>query len=164
MDFPQLNNVARALIALLAVSALPVVGQAEGISSCAYCADWKPLSGHRFLSGEVLIVRMDQVALPGCAAARATFLQEREHPGITTADGLPPALLVYFRLEESPNCSPAVSGAVPGALLELEYVPTLGQKGGEVELRVLHAREIPGTDRTGSSAQWFAVRTEERWR
>jgi len=159
-----LNTVARVLVAFLSMTALPGVGQAEEIPACVYCADWKPLSGHRFLSGEVLIVRMDQVALPGCAAARATFLQEREHPGITTADGLPPALLVYFRLEESPNCSPAVSGAVPGALLELEYVPTLGQKGGEVELRVLHAREIPGTDRTGSSAQWFAVRTEERWR
>lgn len=161
---PQLTTTARAMIALVLMAALSGVGRAEETPSCAYCADWKPLSGHRFLSGEVLIVRMDQVALPGCAAAKATFLREQPHPSITTEEGLPPALLVYFRLEESPYCSPAVSGAMPGALLELEYVPTLGRKGGEVELRVLHARDIPDTDRTGSSAQWFAVRTEERWR
>jgi hypothetical protein len=118
------------------------------------------LSGHRFLSAEVLVVRKDQVALPGCAAAKATFLREQEHPNIITARDLPPALLVYFRLEESPDCSPSVSGAEPGALLELQYVPTPGWNGGEVELRVLHANEIPGTDRTGSSAQWFAVRSD----
>ncbi len=159
-----MHTFANALIALLSMTAVLGVGRAEEAPPCAYCADWKPLSGHRFLSGEVLIVRMDQVALPGCNAAKATFLREQEHPNITTADGLPPALLVYFRLEESPHCSPAVSGAILGALLELEYVPTPGQKGGEVELRVLHARDIPDTDRSGSSAQWFAVRTEERWR
>jgi hypothetical protein len=118
------------------------------------------LSGHRFLSAEVLVVRKDQVALPGCAAAKAKFLREQEHPNIITARDLPPALLVYFRLEESPDCSPSVSGAEPGALLELQYVPTPGWNGGEVELRVLHANEIPGTDRTGSSAQWFAVRSD----
>ncbi len=117
------------------------------------------MSGHRFLSADVLVVRKDQVALPGCDAARVTFLQEQQHPSIDTAKGLPPALLVYFRLEESPHCSPLVSGAEPGALLELQYVPTHIWTGGEVELRVLHAHEIPGTDRTGSSAQWFAVRS-----
>ena len=83
-----------------------------------------------------------------------------DNPNINTANDLPPALLVYFRLEESPSCSPAVLGAEPGALLELQYVPTPGWNGGEVELRVLHANEIPGTDRTGSSAQWFAIRSD----
>jgi hypothetical protein len=115
--------------------------------------------GHR-LSAEVLVVRKDQVALPGCTAAKATFLQEQKHPGINTAKGLPPALLVYFRLEESPRCSPSVAGAELGALLELQYVPTRSWRGGEVELRVLHAHEIPSTDRTGSSAQWFAIRSD----
>jgi len=104
-------------------------------------------------------VRKDQVALPGCDAAKATFLHEQAHPGIKTTEGLPPALLVYFRLEESPRCSPSVSGAEPGALLELEYFPTSTRTGGEVEIRVPHAHEIPSTDRTASSAQWFAVRT-----
>ena len=136
------------------------VGRAEETFSCPYCADWKPLSGHRFLSAEVLVVRKDLVALPGCAAAKATFLQEQEHPSINTAKGLPPALLVYFRLEESPECSPSVSGARLGALLELQYVPTPDWNGGKVELRVLHAHEIPSTDRTGSSAQWFAIRAD----
>ena len=142
------------------MTALFGVGQAEETPSCPYCADWKPLSGHRFLSGEVLVVRKDHVALPGCTAAKATFLQEQEHPNISSEQGLPPALLVYFRLEESPSCSPTVSGATPGALLELEYVPTRGSNGGEVEIRVLHANEIPGTDRTGASAQWFAIRSD----
>ncbi len=154
-----MDTVARALIAFLSVTVLGV-GRAEEISSCPYCVDWKPLSGHRFLSADVLVVRKDQVALPGCDAARVTFLQEQQHPSIDTAKGLPPALLVYFRLEESPRCSPSVSGAEPGALLELQYVPTRTWTGGEVELRVLHAHEIPGTDRTGSSAQWFAIRSD----
>ncbi len=159
-----MKAVARVLFAFLSMTALLGGSRAEDAPPCAYCADWKPLSGHRFLSGEVLVVRMDQVALPGCSAVKATFLREQEHPSIMSAEGLPPALLVYFRLEELPDCSPAVSGAIPGALLELEYVPTPGRKGGEVELRVLHARDIPGTDRTSASAQWFAVRTEESWR
>ena len=152
------------LIGMAILIALSGAGHAGEAASCAYCADWKPLSGHRFLSGEVLIVSKTRVALPGCNAVKATFLQEQVHPRIASAEGLPPALLVYFRLEESPRCSPAVSGASLGALLELEYMPTAGSKGGEVELRVLQAREIPGTDRTAFSAQWFAVRTEERWR
>lgn len=118
------------------------------------------MSGHRFLSADVLIVRKDQVALPGCDAAKTTFLLEQEHPSINTANGLPPALLVYFRLKESPHCSPSVSGAKLGALLELQYVPTRSWNRGEVELRVLLAHEIPSTDRTGSSAQWFAIRSE----
>jgi hypothetical protein len=155
-----LDTVARALIAFLSVTVMLGVGRAEETPSCPYCVDWKPLSGHRFLSADVLVVRKDQVALPGCDAARVTFLQEQQHPSIDTEKGLPPALLVYFRLEESPDCSPSVSGAEPGALLELQYVPTHRWTGGEVELRVLHAHEIPGTDRTGSSAKWFAVRAD----
>jgi len=155
-----LNTIARVLIAFLSVT-VPGVGQAGETSSCPYCVDWKPLSGHRFLSADVLVVRKDQVALPGCGAAKVTFLQEQEHPGINTEEGLPPALLVYFRLEESPRCSPLVAGAEPGALLEIEYVPTHSRTGGEVELRVLHAREIPSTNRTGSSAQWFTIRTAD---
>ena len=158
-----MDIVARALIAFLSVTVLGV-GRAEETSSCPYCVDWKPLSGHRFLSADVLVVRKDQVALPGCDAAKVTFLQEQEHPSINTAKGLPPALLVYFRLEESPRCSPSVSGAEPGALLEIQYVPTRGWTGGEVELRVLQAHEIPSTDRTGASAQWFAIRTDGKWR
>lgn len=156
-----MDTVARALIALLLVTVLGV-GRAEETSSCPYCVDWKPLSGHRFLSADVLVVRKDQVALPGCDAATVTFLQEQEHPSINSAKGLPPALLVYFRLEESPYCSPSVSGAELGALLEIQYVPTRGWTGAEVELRVLHAHEIPGTDRTGSSAQWFTIRTGDK--
>lgn len=155
-----MDTVARALIAFLSLTVLPGVGQAEETAFCPYCADWKPLSGHRFLSADVLVVRKDQVALPGCAAAKATFLQEQEHPSINTAKGLPPALLVYFRLEESPHCSPSVSGAELGALLELQYVPTRSWNGGEVEIRVLLAHEIPSTDRTGSSAQWFTIRSD----
>ncbi len=154
-----MDTVASALIAFLSVTVLGV-GRAEETSSCPYCVDWKPLSGHRFLSADVLVVRKDQVTLPGCDAARVTFLQEQRHPSIDTSKGLPPALLVYFRLEESPLCSPSVSGAESGALLEIEYVPTRSWTGGEVELRVLHAHEIPGTDRTGSSAQWFAIRSD----
>lgn len=157
-----MDIVARALIAFLSVTVLGV-GRAEETSSCPYCVNWKPLSGHRFLSADVLVVRKDQVALPGCDAAKVTFLQEQEHPSINTAKGLPPALLVYFRLEESPRCSPSVSGAEPGALLEIQYVPTRGWAGGEVELRVLHAHEIPSADRTGSSAQWYAIRTDGKW-
>ena len=153
-------TVARALIAFLSVTVMLGAGRAEEPSSCPYCVDWKPLSGHRFLSADVLVVRKDQVALPGCDAAKVTFLQEQEHPSINTAKGLPPALLVYFRLEESPLCSPSVSGAESGALLELEYVPTRSRTGGEVELRVLHAHEVPGRDRTGSSAQWYAIRSD----
>jgi hypothetical protein len=153
-----LSAVMRGLIALLSVSALIGVGRAEEFSSCPYCADWKPLSGHRFLSADVLIVRKDQVALPGCAGARATFLQEREHPSIHTETGLPPALLVYYRLEESPNCSPSIAGVESGALLELQYVPTRTTGGGKVELRVLHAHDIPARERTGASVQWFAIR------
>ena len=153
-----MNTVARALVAFFSVTVLLGVGRAEETSSCPYCADWKPLSGHRFLSADALIVRKDQVTLPGCEVAKAAFLQEQEHPSIITAKGLPPALLVYFRLEESPRCSPAVSGVESGALLELQFVPTRTLGGGEVELRVLHAHEIPSTERTGSSAQWFAVR------
>lgn len=156
-----MHTVIRALIACLSVTVLFGVGRAEETSSCAYCADWKPLSGHRFLSADVLIVRKDQVALPGCSAAKATFLQEQEHPGIDTANGLPPALLVYFRLEESPLCSPSLPGVASGALLELLFVPTHTSGGGEVELRVLHAHEIPGTQRTGASAKWFAVRFDD---
>ncbi len=152
-----MNTVVCALIAPLTLIALIGTGRAEELSSCPYCADWKPLSGHRFLSADVLVVRRNQVALPGCDAVKATFLQEQKHPSISSATGLPPALLVYFRLEGSPQCSPLVSGAEPGALLELQYVPTHAWAGAEVELRVLHAHEIPGTDRTGSSAQWFAV-------
>lgn len=155
-----MNTVARALVGVLSVTVLLGVVRAEETSPCPYCADWKPLSGHRFLSGEVLVVRKDHVALPGCTAAKATFLREQEHPSIRTANDLPPALLVYFRLEESPSCSPSVSGAKPGALLELEYVPTRSWNGGEVELRVLHANKIPSTDRTGFSAQWFAIRSD----
>ena len=98
--------------------------RAEEAPACPYCADWKPLSGHRFLSADVLVVRKDLVALPGCGAVKATFLQEQKHPTIDSATGLPPALLVYFRLEGLPRCSPSVSGAEPGALLELQYVPT----------------------------------------
>jgi len=154
-----LDTVARVLVAFLSVTMLGGVVRAEDTSSCPYCAYWKPLSGHRFLSAEVLVVRKDRVALPGCDAAKATFLQEQKHPSINTAKGLPPALLVYFRLEESPRCSPSVSGAEPGALLELQYVPTHKWTGGEVEIRVLHAHEIPSVDRTASSAQWFAVRS-----
>ncbi len=131
-----MDTVARALIACLSMTALLGVGRAEETSSCPYCADWKPLSGHRFLSTEVLVVRKDQVALPGCDAAKATFLQEQEHPSINSEKGLPPALLVYFRLEESPHCSPSVPGARLGALLELQYVPARSWTGGEVELRV----------------------------
>jgi len=157
-----LNTVTRTLIAFLSVTALLGVGRAEEASFCPYCADWKPLSGHRFLSADVLMVRKDQVALPGCEAAKATFLQEQEDPGVKTANGLPPALLVYLRLEESPRCSPSVPGVVAGALLELQYDPTGTSGGGEVELRVLHAHEIPGTERTASSAQWFAVRFDNR--
>jgi hypothetical protein len=156
-----LDTVTRALVAFLSVTVLGV-GQAEETSSCPYCVDWKPLSGHRFLSADVLVVRKDQVALPGCDAANVTFLQEQEHPSISSAKGLPPALLVYFRLEESPHCSPSVSGAEPGALLEIQYVPTRSLTGGEVELRVLHAPEIPSTDRTGSSAQWFTIRIDDK--
>ena len=154
-----MDTVARALVAFLSVTLLLGVARAEDTSSCPYCADWKPLSGHRFLSADVLIVRKDQVALPGCAAAKATFLQEQEHPGIVSAKGLPPALLVYFRLEESPRCSASVSGVESGAILELQYVPARTRAGGEIEIRVLYAREIPTTDRTGSSAQWFTVRS-----
>ena len=153
-----MNAAARALAAFLSVTVLLDVGRTEETPSCPYCADWKPLSGHRFLSADILVVRKDRVALPGCAAAKATLLQERDHPGINTANGLPPALLVYFRLEESPDCSPSVSGAKHGALLELQYVPT---GGGEVELRVLLAHEIPNTDRTGASAHWFAIRSND---
>ena len=156
-----MDTVVRALIAFLSVTVLGV-GQAEETLSCPYCADWKPLSGHRFLSADVLVVRKDLVALPGCDAAKVTLLQEQEHPSINTAKGLPPALLVYFRLEDLPHCSPSVSGAAPGALLEMQYVPTGSWTGAEVELRVLHAHEIPSTDRTGSSAQWFAIRTDDK--
>jgi hypothetical protein len=156
-----LNTVARALIALLSVTVMLGVGRAEETPPCPYCVDWKPMSGHRFLSADVLVVRKDRVALPGCEAARVTFLQEQPHPSIETEKGLPPALLVYFRLEESPLCSPSVAGAEPGALLELQYVPTRSWTSGKIELRVLDAREIPGTDRTGSSAQWFAVRADD---
>lgn len=155
-----MDNITRALIVFVSLIFLPGVGQAEEIASCPYCADWKPLSGHRFLSADLLVVRKDQVALPGCAAAKATFLQEQEHPSIKSAKDMPPALLVYFRLDESPRCSPSVSGAELGALLELQYVPTRSWYGGEVELRVLLAHEIPATDRTGSSAQWFTIRSD----
>ena len=156
-----MDTVSRALIAFLLVTVLPGVGRAEETSSCRYCGDWKPLSGHRFLSADVLVVRKDHVALPGCDAARAAFLQEQEYPSINTAKGLPPALLVYFRLEESPHCLPAVSGVESGALLELQFIPTRTKGGGEVELRVLHAHEIPSTERTGSSAQWFTIRFDD---
>ena len=155
-----MDTITRTLIAFLSMTLLIGVGRAEETPSCPYCSDWKPLSGHRFLSADVLVVRKDQVALPGCAAAKATFLQEQEHPSINTAQGLPPALLVYFRLDESPHCSPSVVGAVLGALIELQYVPTRSWNRGEVELRVLHAHDIPSTDRTGSSAQWFTIRSE----
>ena len=155
--------IARALICILSVAVLLGSGRAEETLPCPYCADWKPLSGHRFLSADVLVVGKDQMTLPGCDAAKATLLQEQEHPSINTAKGLPPALLVYFRLEESPHCSPSISGAQLGALLELQYVPTRSRVGGEVELRVLHAHEIPSTDRTGASAQWFAIRTDNNW-
>ena len=87
------------------MTVLSGVVRAEGAPSCPYCADSQPLSGHRFLSADVLIVRKDNVAL-----------------------------------------------------LELQYVPTRISGGGEVELRVLHAHEIPSTERTGASAQWFAIR------
>jgi len=156
-----LHTVIRALIACLSVTVLLAVGRAEEMSSCAYCADWKPLSGHRFLSADVLIVRKDRVALPGCSAAKTTFLQEQKHPGINTASGMPSALLVYFRLEESPLCSPSLPGVESGALLELLYVPTHSSGRGDVELRVLHAREIPESEGTGASAQWFAVRFDD---
>ncbi|MGD2140622.1 MAG: hypothetical protein PVH25_09515 [Burkholderiales bacterium] len=156
-----MNTVTRALIALLSINFLLGAAQAEENATCPYCATWKPLSGHRFLSAEVLIVSKDQVALPGCNAVKATLLRDQAHPGIITAEGLPPALLVYFRLDESPLCSPSISGVESGALLELQYVPTRSAGGGEVELRVLHAHEIPGMDRTSSSAQWFAVRSHE---
>ena len=157
-----MNTWIRALVLLALLTMGPGAGQAEESPACPYCADWKPLTGHRFLSAELLVVRKDRVALPGCDAAKATFLKEQEHPRIDTANGLPPALLVYFRLEESPRCSPSVSGAEPGALLEIQYVPTRSWTGGEVELRVLHAHEIPSTDRTGSSAQWFTIRTGDK--
>lgn len=156
-----METVTRALIAFLSLAVLAGVARAEESPTCPYCDDWKPLSGHRFLSADVLVVRKDQVALPGCAAAKAKFLREQVHPSINTAQGLPPALLIYFRLEESPNCSPSVSGAELGALLELQYVPTQSWNNGEVELRVLLAHEIPTTDRTGSSAHWFAIRSEK---
>lgn len=156
-----MDTIKRALLALAALAVLVGGARAEETPSCPYCADWKPLSGHRFLSADVLVVRKDQVALPGCAAAKATFLREQEHPSINTAKGSPPALLVYFRLEESPLCSPSVSGAELGALLELQYVPTRSWNDGEVELRVLLAHEIPSTDRTSFSAQWFTIRSRD---
>lgn len=152
-----MNTVTRALIAFLSVTALVGIARAGETASCPYCADWKPLSGHRFLSADVLMVRKDRVALPGCEVAKATFLRERKDPGVNTANGLRPALLVYFRLEESPHCSPSLPGVEAGALLELQYSPTGTSGGAEVELRVLRAREIPGTERTASVAQWFAV-------
>jgi hypothetical protein len=152
-----MNTLVRALVPILLLTMCLGAVQAEESPACPYCADWKPLTGHRFLSAELLVVRKDRVALPGCDVAKATFLREQEHPRIDTANGLPPALLVYFRLEESPHCRPAVSGAESGALLELQYVPTHRWTGGEVELRVLLAHEIPLTDGTDSSAQWFAI-------
>ena len=157
-----MNTVTRALIAFLSVTALLGVARAEETSSCPYCADWKPLSGHRFLSADVLLVRKDRVAFPGCEAAKVTFLREQKDPGVKTANGLPPALLVYFRLEESPRCSPSLPEVEAGALLELQYSPTGTSGGGEVELRVLDAHEIPGTERTASVAQWFAVHYDNK--
>jgi hypothetical protein len=108
------------------------------------------------------MVRKDRVALPGCDAAKATFLREQKDPGVNTANGLPPALLVYFRLEESPHCSPSLPGVRAGALLELQFAPTDTSGSGEVELRVLRVHEIPDTVRTASIAQWFAVRFDDK--
>ena len=157
-----MKTVACALITFLALNALPGVAQAEETPPCPYCADWKPLSGHRFLSADVLIVRKDRVGFPGCEAAKVTFLQEQHDPRIKSANGLPPALLVYFRLAESPRCSPTLLGVKAGALLELQFVPTDVAGSGEVELRVLRARDIPPTQRTASIAQWFAVRFDDK--
>lgn len=157
-----MNTVTRALIAFLSLAVLVAVVRAEEISPCPYCADWKPLSGHRFLSADVLMVRKDRVALPGCEAAKVTFLREQQDPDVNAANGLPPALLVYFRLEESPRCTPSLRGIDAGALLELQFVPTDTSGSGEVELRVLQAHEIPDTVRTASVAQWFAVRFDDK--
>lgn len=157
-----MNTVTRALIAFLSLTVLVAVARAEEISPCPYCADWKPLSGHRFLSADVLMVRKDKVALPGCEAARVTFLREQVDPGVKTANGLPPALLVYFRLEESPRCSPSLTGIEAGALLEMQFAPTDASGSGEVELRVLRASEIPDTVHTASIAQWFAVHYDDK--
>jgi hypothetical protein len=157
-----LNKLAGALIVFLSITVLLGIARAGESSSCPYCGHWKPLSGHRFLSADALIVRRDQVALPGCDAAKATFLQEQALADINAANGLPPALLVYFRLEESPRCSPSLRGVEAGALLELRYVPTRTTGAGEVEVRVLHVREIPTRERTDSSAQWFAIRFDNK--
>ncbi len=155
-----LNTVARTLLAVVLIVVLCGVGRAGEVADCPYCADWKPVGGHRFLSADVLVVRKDLVGFPGCNAATVKLLREQEHPSIKTGKDLPPALLAYFRLEAAPACSPAVSGASAGGLLELQYVPTGGRAGGEIEFRILKTHDIPTTARTASSAQWFAIRSE----